>query len=148
MWILRRLKKLGTEQEELLDVYRQQILSVIEFSAPVWTPGLTKNQAHQIERVQQTAVHIILGEQFISYRQGLKQLKLDTLKQRRLNLCNKFTVKATKHEQFCTWFQKNPEIHQNRTRSMKTKYKSVDTRTNKFQKSAIPFLTTIANSIN
>ena len=147
MWILSSLKNLGADRDTLLDVYRQQILSVLEFSAPVWTSGLTQHQVHQIERVQKTAVYIILGEQYTSYRNGLKQLKMDTLTQRRHNLCVKFTVKATKHTKFCTWFKENLITQNSRTRSIKNKYKSVDTRTNKFKKSAIPYLTDIANSI-
>ena len=42
LWMLRRLKILGAETEELLDIYRQQVNSVMELAAPVWSPGLTK----------------------------------------------------------------------------------------------------------
>ena len=147
MWILRRLKNLGAVEEELLDVYRKQILTVIEFSAPVWTPGLTQNQIHQIERVQKTAIHIILGDQYSSYKEGLKQLKIDTLGERRQIICKKFTLKATQHEKFSSWFKKQNPTHDNRTRSIKNKYKCVNTRTNKFKKSPIPYFTEIANSL-
>ena len=72
MWILRRLESLGASRCDLLDTYRHQILSIMEYAAPVWTPGLTKVQADQIERVQRTAVYIILGHDFTTYRKGLK----------------------------------------------------------------------------
>ena len=36
MWIIRRLKALGAENGELVDIYRQQILSVLELAVPVW----------------------------------------------------------------------------------------------------------------
>ena len=143
--MLRRLKNLGADKNELKDVFKQQILSVMEFAAPVWTPGLTQKQVHQIERVQKTAIYIILGEQYSSYKNGLKQLKMDTLKDRRQKLCTKFTIKATKHDKFSSWFQEN-NIHTN-TRSIKTKYKKVETRTNRYRKSPIPLLTDIANSL-
>ena len=73
MWILRRLKNIGADKDELLDVYRQQIMSVLEFAAPVWTPGITQHQIHQIERVQKTALFVILGEEYVSYKSSLKQ---------------------------------------------------------------------------
>ena len=50
MWMLRRLKQLGAREDDLLTVYRTQIRCVLEFSAPVWNPSLTKAQIGQIER--------------------------------------------------------------------------------------------------
>ena len=105
MWILRRLKGLGADREALLDTYNQQILSIVEFAAPVWTPGLTQSQAHQIERVQKTAVRVILGDSYTSYKQGLALMKLEPIQQRRKRLCAKFTTKAISHPRFNTWFQ-------------------------------------------
>lgn len=107
MWILRRLKGLGADREALLDTYKQQILSIVEFAAPVWTPGLTRDQAHQIERVQKTVVQVILGDSYTTYKQGLVQMKLETLQHRRYKLCLKFTTKAISHPKFNSWFQTN-----------------------------------------
>ena len=83
-------------------------------------------QIHQIERVQKTATHIILGDKYSSYKNGLKQLNLDTLRQRRQNLCKKFTLKAVQHEKFNSWFQTHTSTYKNRTRSTKDKYKPVN----------------------
>ena len=107
MWMIRRLKALGAENEELLDIYRQQIVSVLELAAPVWTPGLTQHQVHQIERVQKTVIRIIQGDQFISYKHGLKTLKLTTLKERRQKLNIKFTKNALKQVKCQAWFTPN-----------------------------------------
>lgn len=147
MWMLRRLQGLGADQEDLLNTYKQQILSVIEFAVPVWAPGLTKIQANRIERVQKTAVRIILGDTYISYKKGLAKLKLQTLAQRREKLCVKFTTKATKHPRFNTWFCNN-DSKKTHTRSKWNKYKSVLTRTRRYQKSPIPYLTEIANLLD
>ena len=147
LWVIRRLKQLGAEQEELTDVYRQQILSILEFAVPVWTPGLTQKQIHQIERVQKTALYVILGEHFTTYKVGLKLLKLETLKNRRQSLCTKFTTKVTQHEKFCSWFNERDQSHPFRTSSIPNKYKYIETRTNRFKNSPIPYITNIANSI-
>ena len=147
IWMLRRLKGLGADQEDLLDTYKQQILSVIEFAAPVWTPGLTQCQANKIERVQKTAVRVILGDTYISYKRGLAKLKLSTLTERRQKLCVNFTKKAINHPRFKTWFCNNDakKIH---TRSKMSTYKSVQSRTRRYQKSPIPYLTEMANNLD
>ena len=36
LWMIRRLKNLGANNEELLDVYMKQVRSVLELAVPVW----------------------------------------------------------------------------------------------------------------
>ena len=60
IWMLRRLKPLGANQEELIDVYITQIRCLLEFAVAVWNSGLTKGQVSQIERVQKCALAVIL----------------------------------------------------------------------------------------
>ena len=48
LWMIRRLKVLGAELEELLDVYRLQVISVLKLAVPVWNPGLTQCEVTQI----------------------------------------------------------------------------------------------------
>ena len=52
LWILRRLKALGADKTELIDVYKKQVLSVLELGVPVWAPGLTKHEVTQIESAE------------------------------------------------------------------------------------------------
>ena len=61
--MLRRLKKLGATKEEMKDVYQKQVRSILEMAAPVWQAGLTQQDVKQIERVQRTALHIIMGDE-------------------------------------------------------------------------------------
>ena len=65
--MIKRLKKLGADELELADVYYKQIRCVLELVIAVWTPGLTKSQSQQIERVQRCALHLILGEDYLNY---------------------------------------------------------------------------------
>ena len=62
LWILRRLKKLGADLHDLKEIYVTQIRSILEFAAPVWHPAITKSQRHKLERVQKSALHIILAD--------------------------------------------------------------------------------------
>ena len=39
LWMLRRLKSLGANCDELLDVYDKQIRCVLELAVVVWEPG-------------------------------------------------------------------------------------------------------------
>ena len=45
LWMLRRLKKLGAEKTEMLDVYYKQVMCVLEMAVAVWEPGLNQAQS-------------------------------------------------------------------------------------------------------
>ena len=50
--MLKRLKNLGAQEEQLIDVYIKQIRSVLELAVPVWHSSLTLANRSSIERVQ------------------------------------------------------------------------------------------------
>ena len=60
--ILRRLKRLGPTTENLLDLYIKQVKSMMEFAVPVRHSSITGEQRLEIERIQKSAFHIILGD--------------------------------------------------------------------------------------
>ena len=74
-WMLRRLK-FGASQGDLLDVYMKQIRSLAEYAVPVWNSSLTGEDISNIEKIQKTALHIILGQDYKSYNSALKLDKL------------------------------------------------------------------------
>ena len=148
LWMLRRLKYLNADIFDLKDVYEKQVRSVLEFGVPVFTAGLTEVECKTIERVQKTALAIILGPQYTSYPEALNILGLNTLKDRRASLCSNFAKKSLKHPKFTNWFEKNMEDNNVRqTRSEKTLLKPVKTRTRRFRKSPVPYLTSLVNTI-
>ena len=152
LWMLRRLIKLGATVEEMLDVYQKQVRSVLEMAVPVWQAGLTQVEVKQIERVQRTAFHIIIGEQYEDYDQACKELEYDKLGDRRYKLCKNFANKAVKHPEFQSWFCENADPIPNcETRTGKAttrnKYQSVKTRTDRFAFSPLPYLTNILNKL-
>ena len=71
---------------------------------------------------------------------------METLQTRRHQLCTKFTIKATKHEKYSTWFEENNPVNQRRTKSITSKFKSVQTRTKRYKNSPLPFITELANN--
>ena len=103
----KRLKQYGASNEELVDVYIEQVRSVLELAVPVWHSSITKNKRYNIERVQRAALHIIMGFNYSSYKEALKIFNVESLETRWEKLCMKFAVKAVKHEKFQKWFKIN-----------------------------------------
>ena len=143
LWILRRLAALGASNDDLLEIYRTQIRCVLELAVPVWQGSISQDEKADIERVQKSAFHIILGNEYLSYSNALKVLCLETLERRRNQLCLKFAKKCEKHEKFRHWFKINK--NDNNTRSKKAKYSEVTARLSRFKRSPISFLTTMLN---
>ena len=153
LWMLRRLKKLGATREEMKDVYHKQVRSILEMAVPVWQAGLTQQDIRQIERVQRTGLHIIMGDEYISYDNALTSLECEKLTDRRYRLCENFAKKAVKHDQFQTWFCTNSDPTPNfETRldknTIRNQYQPVKTRTDRFAKSPLPYLTDILNTLH
>ena len=86
MGILRKAASFGASREDLKLIYKLYVRSHLEHSAPVWHSGLTLENAKDLERVQKSAVRIIMGGQYESYKLALSKLDLETLESRRKNL--------------------------------------------------------------
>ena len=145
IWMIRRLKGLGATHSELVDIYKKQVRCVLEMAAPVWTPALTKSQINQIERVQKTVCAVILGPGYWNYSFAMTVLQLEPLSDRRLELCKTFSNKCLKSEKYQKWFVKRND-HLVKTRSKKTTLYPVTTRTARYEKSPLPYLTKLLNN--
>ena len=130
-------------QDDLVDIYCKQVRSLLEFAVPAWHGGINQNDQIDIERIQKSACHIILGDNYSSYKNALKTLCLDPLSVRRDELCLKFAKKAEKHPKHSKWFV--PNDNDVNTRQIKTKYKEVLAKHSRLQKSPISFLTDMLN---
>jgi hypothetical protein len=143
LWCLRRLRRYGADQDDLKDVYLKQVRSILEYAVPVWHSSITGDERLQIERVQKSAFHIILGEQYHSYKSALKTLNLDTLFERRRKLCLKFAKKSAKSEKFSKWFK--PRTTRTPLRTQRPKYHEVISRLRRYEKSPLSYLTSLLN---
>ena len=90
MQLLRRVASFGLPENELVNVYILFIRSLLEQSAVVWHSSLTQENIQDLERVQKSALRVILGERYKSYKKSLDTLELETLKDRREQLCLNF----------------------------------------------------------
>ena len=142
-WMLRRLKRLGASQDDLLEVYIKQVRSLAEYGVPVWNSSLTGEDIVSLERIQKTALHIILGDAYKSYNSALKNTGLEKLSDRRKKICLKFAKRALKHTKFSRWFKLNTKTD---SRLKQPKFCPPVYRTERFKKSPISYLTSLLNS--
>ena len=139
MWTLRRMKSLNLDENLILDTYIKEIRSILELAVPVWHSGLTVKQVRDIERVQKTALFIILGDSFVNYEAACTLMAIETLSIRRKKLCLKFSEKDVKKEN--SIFYKNPVKTRSGDRVIEP-----NCNYGRFRKSSIPYLSRLLNS--
>ena len=110
MELVRRRASFGASHEDLKDVYIIFVRSLLEQSATVWHSSLTEENSDDLERVQRSAVKLILGDKYIGYEKSLLKLDMETLKQRRENLCLNFAIKCVKNPKTKKMFPKRKSI--------------------------------------
>ena len=85
---------MGANVLDLKDIYIKQVRCIVELAVAAWNGALTKREQIDIERVQKTALHVMLGGLYQSYGDALDLVGLETLDARRQNLCLKFAQKC------------------------------------------------------
>ena len=93
------------------------IRSILEQSCVLWHSSLSLEDSHDLERVQKSAVKIILKEDYKDYETSLIQVNFQTLCERRKYLCENFATETANHEDFHTMFPKNDVVHPQETRN-------------------------------
>ena len=81
--MLSKLKYVGTKTEDLLDIYRLYVRSILEYCAVVYHSGLTQEQSHQLETVQRVALATILADNYVSYDTTREMTGIPLLSERR-----------------------------------------------------------------
>ena len=98
MELLRRVASFGTSIEDLKNIYFLFVRSQLEQSAVVWHSSLTEENIVDLERVQKSAVKIIMGEKYKSYKKSLNTLEIEKFYDRREILCLNFARRCVKNE--------------------------------------------------
>ena len=122
----------------LKTIYILFVRSQLEQSAVVWSSSLKEHNKADLERVQRSALKIILGPKYESYRKALVTLNLETLEERREYLCLKFAQKCTK------MFPLNRKNHHMDTRN-REKYLVQFANTERLRKSFIIYMQKLLN---
>ena len=116
-WTLRNLKRNGFNQAELVQVYKSMIRSVADYGAVVYHSSLTGEQNELLERCQNHALKSIFGYG-MSARRMREEAGLITLRERRVQLCDRFARKLASSDAFEHLFPK--KVARSSRRSGKT----------------------------
>ena len=109
-------------RNDLRTIYLTFIRSILEQSAVVWHSSLTKKNRRDLERVQKSAVRVIMSDKYQNYMHGLKTLKLETLDKRRERLCLSFAKKCLNNEKVRNFFPKNVSKQKMKRKKKNRKY--------------------------
>jgi hypothetical protein len=133
------MKMLNLDEDIILDTYTKEIRSILELAVPVWHSGLTAKQTRDIERVQKTALIIILGTNFMNYEVACTLLGIEPLAYRRETLCLNFAEKDVKKDN--SLFNKSEVNTRNKNLVIEPKCN-----TKRFRNSSIPYLSRLLNN--
>ena len=96
MQLLRKVSEFTTSVEDKKEIFILYIRSILEQSSVVWHSSLTNENAEDLERVQKSAVKLILGEKYENYEEGLIKANRFIKRQKRVimsEICLKMCVK-------------------------------------------------------
>ena len=82
MSFLHKASKFTNNSNDLKKIYMLQVRSKLEQSAMLWHFGLTQKNRNQLERVQKSALRVILGKRYTSYKDALKLLNIESLEKK------------------------------------------------------------------
>ena len=130
-----------TNTKQLIDAYCKEVRSLLELAVPVWNSNITLEQAIQIERLQKSALSIILGSEYRSYENALEITGLKRLSTRREQICIKFIRKNMRSDKPLL-----PVIKKSKnTRRNPNLAKEVQCRTQAYFNSSLPYLARLYN---
>ena len=142
MQILRKAANFGAPMKDKKDICISYVRSALEQSCQVWNSRLTMENIADLERVQKSALRIILNNKYNNYNDSLEIINLDTLEERRKYLCLKFAKNSTQGE-------KTHKMFPLKTRKQNTKkgekFKVNFAKTERFRTSSIPYMQKLLN---
>ena len=144
MQLLRKVASFQVEKNDLKIIYFLFVRSLLEQSAVVWHSSLTIENSEDLERVQKSAVRIILGDNYVGYKKSLMKLEMETLSDRREQLCLNFATKCLKTPKTKEMFPENKQIHQMGKRKPE-KYEVQKTNTERLRQSAVVYMQRLLN---
>ena len=141
--MIQKLYEFNVPAEEMIHIYVLFIRCMVEYCCVVWHSSLTEEDSLNIERIQKTALRIILKESYLDYCSALQLTGLDTLKERRNQLSLTFARKCVKSERMNDLFPLNVKSVNTRPHE---KYRVIPAKTERLAKSAVPYLQRLLNN--
>ena len=139
------LRCAGTSLEQLVKFYTTFIRPGLEYTAPVWHPGLSQQLSDIIECVQRSSLHIVYPD--LSYGRVLEETGLPTLHTRREQLCLSFTQSLYANDQYIDWFPLQRQSLHGRNLRNKSAINIPKCKTNRTRNSPIYYLARLLNNL-
>ena len=110
----------------------------------MWHSSLTEQNKSDLERVQKSALKVILGQKYETYKKALSDLDLETLEERREFLCLRFAQKCIKNEKAKSIFPLKKKLHEMTIRK-EDKYEVQNANTDRLKKFAVIYMQNLLN---
>ena len=143
IWVLRRMKKLGIDEQTICNFWKAEGRVHLEAGAVAWTSSLTVQQSRHLQRVEHRAV-AAFSERREDPKISCKRLGLQPLAERRQKLALKFAKRTISKSRHGDLFTKLEKPHEGRG-GLKREWKEPHCRTRRHLKSALPYLTRLLN---
>lgn len=133
---LKVLKRSALSIDDLLYFYKSAIRPVLEYACPAWHSSLTVEQTRQIESIQKRALRIIFNNNCIYYENFCNIHELQTLADRRNELCRSFFDKHVLDNNSCLhYLLPPPRVTQCPELRRRVTFQPIRARTVRFSKS-------------
>ena len=147
MQLLNAAAAFTSSKFDLKCIYLTFVRSILEKSAVVWHSSLNNRNRKDLERVQKAAVRVIMGKSYTTYKNGLKELNIESLENRRKFLCLKFAKNCLKNEKLKDMFKYKNTKHLMKKRK-EEKYEIKFAKTKRYKQSSLPYMTKLLNDEN
>ena len=144
MELLRKVASFTTSIEEKTIIYISYIRSILEQSCQVWHSSLSQENIDDLERIQKSAITIILAQKFENYEDALIKSNLESLEKRREDLCLSFAKKCINNDKTESMFLHKVKKHTMKMRK-KEKFIIKHANTGRLFKSSIPYMQRLLN---
>ena len=144
MRILHKISDFSAPMDDMITIYVSYIRSILEQSCTVWHSRLSQENTDDLERIQKSALKIILKEEYSTYEEALEIVMLPKLSERREKLCLKFAKSCTKNDLTKDLFPLNPTVEPGRRK--RDLYKVLHSNTDRLRDSAVPYLQRLLNA--
>ena len=143
IWVLRRMKKLGIDEQTICNFWKAEGRVHLEAGAVAWSSSLTVQQARHLQRVEHRAV-AAFSEKREDPKISCERLGLQPLNERRKKLALNFAKRTISKSRHSDMFTKLEKPHTGRG-GLKKEWREPPCRTRRHLKSALPYLTRLLN---
>ena len=149
MRLLKKMHSFGANIEEMVHLWIVYCRSTLDQSAVIWAGSLSEENKEDLERTQKSFTKIVLRKQYQdghenAYENALKKMNLQSLEQRRKELCLQFAKDSIKNGILNDLFRENLNTHEMKTRNPE-KYEVLYSNRDRMRKSSIVYMQNLLN---